>query len=194
MSDSSLSKFRSELRENQRLRLGLGLCVAIIWLYGVLLLQEHCDEQQKQYVALEKRMARLGTIAGQEEWSARLAEARNAQKDLSQKLWAERTQGLAQAAFQDWIQQASQQSGIFKPMVNVTVQDGPKGSGADVWGDLWKVNARMAFEFEPRSMSTFLEKLARSDKWIVVDALNIRTTPAPRAEVTFVAYFKKSGQ
>lgn len=56
---------------------------------------------------------------------------------------------------------------------------------------LWKVSARVAFDFHPQSFYPLLGRIAGSEKAIVVESLTIRSASNPRAEARLVAYFQK---
>lgn len=189
----SLAQLTSEFTANPRLRAGIWLCVAILWIYGILNLQEASVAKAKEHETLAKRSARIQAMADQKAWHGRLAEARAIEKSLASRLWKEQTQGLAQAAFQDWLVQALQQTAIAKPQLAVVAQEGPKPQGGDKsHEEIWKVSARVAFDFNPKTFTQFVDKLAGHEKWIVLEALNIRSSPSPRAEMTIVAYFVKA--
>ena len=138
--------------------------------------------------------------SSQTEWTARLEPARAAQLELEGRLWREGTIGLAQAAFQDWVNQAVQLSNLTRPIVTVAAQEGitaavdkTSGGAADpVAPDgIWKVSAKLTFDFTPKGFYALMGRLAGHDKEIVVEVLLIRGAPIPRAEMVLVAYFQK---
>ncbi len=193
MAAFSLAQVTNELKANPRLRAGLWLCVAILWFYGIVTLQEASVAKAKEYETLVKRSARSQATADQKAWQGRVEDARAVERSLAGRLWHEPTQGLAQAAFQDWLVLALQQATIVKPQLTVVAQEGPKPQGGSKGNDdIWKVNARVAFDFDPRTFTQLVDKLASHEKWIVLEALNVRSSPSPRAEMTLVAYFSKT--
>lgn len=193
MAAFSLAQVTNELKANPRLRAGLWLCVAILWFYGIVTLQEASVAKAKEYETLVKRSARSQATADQKAWQGRVEDARAVERSLAGRLWHEPTQGLAQAAFQDWLVLALQQATIVKPQLTVVAQEGPKPQGGSKGNDdIWKVNARVAFDFDPRTFTQLVDKLASHEKWIVLEALNVRSSPPPRAEMTLVAYFSKT--
>jgi hypothetical protein len=188
----SLAQLTNELKANPRLRGGLWLCIAILWFYGIVNLQEASVAKAKEYETLVKRSARSQATADQKAWQGRVDEAREIERSLAKRLWHEPTQGLAQAAFQDWLVQALQQGAILKPQMTVVAQEGPKAPGAGKgYDEMWKVSARVAFDFDPKTFTPFIDKLAGHEKWIGLETLNVRSSPSPRAEMTLVAYFSK---
>lgn len=193
MANTSFAQLISEFKASPRLRVGAWFCLAILWFYGILHVQETIVAKGKEYEALVKRSARAHAIADQKIWHVRLDDARAVEKSLASLLWREQTQGLAQAAFQDWLVQTLQQAAISKPQLTVVAQEGPKPSGGSKNAEeIWKISARVAFDFNPKTFSQFVDKLAGREKWIVLETLNVRSSPSPRAEMTLVTYFAKA--
>ena len=193
MATPSLAQLMNELKANPRLRAGLWLCVAIFWFYGIVNLQEVSVAKAKEYETLVKRSARSQATAEQKAWQGWVDDARVIERSLANRLWHEPTQGLAQAAFQDWLVQALQQTAIVKPQLTVVAQEGPKSQGTSKTDDeIWKVSARVTFDFDPRTFTQFIDKLANHDKWVVLETLNVRGSPSAKTEMTLVAYFTKA--
>ncbi len=194
----SLPTLLAGIKTNPRLRLGIWLIVGIAWLYGLLLLRDEVKHATSEHQALAKKVARVGAQAGQNEWVERVEPAQAMQLQLESRLWRESTIGLAQAGFQDWINQAVQQASLTRPVVSVAVQE-ESASDKNAAGtketepnrDLWKVSAKLSFDFTPKNLYALLGRLAGHDKQIVVETLVIRGAPAPRAELLLVAYFQK---
>ena len=96
------------------------------------------------------------------------------------------------------LNQAVQQANLSRPAVTVAAQEESalekSTSGANEAGpgaDLWKVSAKLSFDFTPKSLYALMGRLASHDKQIVVETLVIRGAPAPRAEMMLVAHFQK---
>lgn len=198
MNTPPFARLTAEFKANPRLRAGIWLCIAIVWLYGILVLQDIVAAKSREYEALSKHFARIQAVTDQKEnwnWEGRLHEARAIEKILTDRLWREQTQGLAQAAFQDWLVQALQQLAIAKPQLTVVAQDGPRPQDGTGYGDVaWKVSARLAFDFDPKTFTAFVGKLAENEKSIVLETLNVRSAPSPRVEMTIVAFFAKAAE
>ena len=193
MASISVAKLANDFKANPRLRVGIWLCIAILWFYGILHMQEATVAKTKEYDALVKRSFRSHTTADQKVWHGRLEDARAIEKSLANRLWQEQTQGLAQAAFQDWLVQALQQTTITKSQLAVVAQEGPKPAGENKKNEeIWKISARVAFDFNPKTFTQFIDKLAGHEKWIVLETLTVRNSPSPRAEMTLVTYFAKA--
>lgn len=182
--------FLAGIRANPRLRLGLWLILGIAWFYGILLLRDQARDAATAHQSTARKMARIQAQAGQDEWLARVGPARALQLELENSLWHESTIGLAQAAFQDWLNQTIQQSGLIRPAVSMAAQE---ENSAETGPDqpLWKVSAKISFDFTPQSLYALLERIEGNDKQIVVETLVIRGAPVPRAEMLLSAPFQK---
>jgi len=194
----SLLALLAGVKANPRLRLGLWLIVGIVWLYGLLLLRDETRHAASEHQALAKKVARIQAQAKQTEWMERVEPARALQLELESRLWRESTIGLAQAGFQDWLNQAVQQASLTRSVVTVAAQEEspPEKSAAgateaNLDGGIWKVSAKVGFDFTPKGLYALMGRLAEHDKRIVVEALVIRGAPSPRAEMVLVAHFQK---
>ena len=200
--DQAIRTLLAEFKANPRLRLGVWGIVGIVWFYGVLELRDGVARQGEAFRSANRSLARAQAIAGQPEWVSRLDEARAVQVGIESRLWRESTVGLAQATFHDWLSQVAQQAGLARPQLAVVVQEdglagakdasgGDGGAARDTKG-LWKINARLAFDFSPQGLYALLARIGGHDKSVVVESLVIRSTPSPRAELVLVAYFQKA--
>ena len=210
-----LGNFFNQLRDNPRLRWGVLLIIGIFWLYGVLVLRDDLQEKTLQQRSVVQSISRLRAQLAQTEWAARLTPARVLAVQLEGKLWQAPTSGLAQAAFQDWLNATLLKAGVASPQVSVTVVDdaltGPNtssasaasstsaGSGpnsdpgavANTPTDLWKIKAKLSFELGATVASDILARIESNEKQVVVSALNVRKEPSPRVEMELFAFFQK---
>jgi hypothetical protein len=200
--DQAIKPLFAELKSNPRLRWGFWGIVGILWFYGVLELRDGVARQGEAYRAINRNIARTQAIASQSEWLSRLEEARSVQIDLERRLWRESTVGLAQATFHDWLSQVAQQASLARSQVTVVAQDEgtrvtKESTGTDsgqVSGTqrLWRISARLAFDFGPQSLYSLLARIASYEKKVVVESLLIRSAPSPRVDLVLVAYFQKT--
>ena len=194
----SLSPLLASIKSNPRLRLGLWFVLGIAWLYAILLLRDETGHAASEHQALAKKVARIEAQAGQVEGIERVEPARALLLQQENRLWRESTIGLAQAAFQDWLNQAVLQASLTRPMVTVAAQEEStlekKATGAkdaEPNNDIWKVSAKASFDFTPKNLYALLARLSAHEQQIVVETLVIRGAPVPRAEMLLVAYFQK---
>ena len=100
-------KYLAEIRTNLRLRLLLAGVAAIIWLYAVLNLRDLAIAKNQQFIGIERQIAKTKLQTSAADWPQRLQAIKLLQVELEGRLWQNSTQGLAQAAFQDWLNQAA---------------------------------------------------------------------------------------
>lgn len=183
-----LKRLQVEVRGNVRLRRGFWLLGGVLWLYGLLLLQDAADASEAALRQANERLARLEAQAADTAWPARRDEARAQLAELEKRLWYAGTLGLARAAFQDALNAHVQQAGLARAQVSVAAQE-EKGKAAGA-GELWKVSGRIVFDFHPKTAYPLLQRLEGSDKRIVVESLVVRGSPVPRAEMVVAAWFR----
>jgi hypothetical protein len=204
MSQVNLQAIRSNLRNNPRLRIGLWIIAGIVWLYLLLSLRDEVDAITSEYRALAVKTARAESIARQSEWIARAAPAKALAFTAENRLWQESSLGLAQAAVQDWLNQAVQQAGVVKPVLTVAAQEEVRADTSDASNankpakpapeaDMWKVNARLGFDFSPKSFYNIMERISGSEKTFVIESMSVKGTPA-HVDLLLVAYFRPSGK
>jgi len=191
--------FLNLLRNNPRLRWGVALIIGIFWLYAILLLRESLQEQTQQHRAAAQSLARLRAQLTQPEWVSRVAPAKTMAVQLEGRLWQAPTSGLAQAAFQDWLNAAMAKAGVTRPQITVTVIDEAvasapnqsEGSGVTTPADLWKIKAKLGFDFSAPALLDFLNRIENHEKQIIVATLNLRKEPVPHVEMELYGYFQK---
>lgn len=195
-----IRRLRAEFTGNPRLRWGAWGIIGILWFYGVLELRDASQRQAEAYRAASGKLARAQAVATQAEWPARLREANSVRLDLESRLWKAGTLGLAQATFNDWLTQLAQQSNLARSQLAVSAQGDEAVSGRESVGadkavaampGLWKVSARLSFDFAPPGFNRLMAQLANRDKAVVIESLVIRGAPNPRAEMLLVAYFQR---
>ena len=193
-----LARIGPQLRQNVRLQFGLWIVLGLAWLYGLLLLRDEARVAAMDQLTASKSVARLVAQSNQTEWIARAEQAQTRLVERENRLWREATIGLAQATFQDWLNQAAQQSNLARATVTVAAQEESqieKNSGIKttpgVNADSWKVSAKVSFDFTPKALYAMLGRIENHEKQIIVEALVVRGPPTPRAEIVLVAYFQK---
>jgi hypothetical protein len=194
-----IDNFINQLRSNPRLRWGVVLIIGIFWLYAILLLRETLQEQEQQHRAVAQSIARLRAQLAQPEWIERVMPVKTMAVQLEGRLWQAPTSGLAQAAFQDWLNSATAQAGIIHPQITVTMIDeittnAPsqnEGTNTTTPADLWKISAKLGFDFSAPQLMGFMSLIENNEKQITVGILNVRKEPLPHVEMELVGYFQK---
>jgi len=194
-----LNNILSQLRDNPRLRWGIALIVGIVWLYALLLLRDDLQEQNLQYRTAGQVVGQLRVKLATPEWKARAVSARVLAVQLEGRLWQAPTSGLAQAGFQDWLNAALLEAGANRSQVTVTVLDEAIGSAPDqaeasdstTPADLWKIRAKLGFDYTAPSLLAFLNAVENNDKRIMLGTLSVRKEPVPHVEMELYGYFQK---
>ena len=180
----------AELKASPRLRVGLALVAAVLWVDGLLSLREQIDEAAKRHAQLAGQINRLRQYAAQTDWPERAKQAQMAQVELEGRLWRGGTPGLAQAAFQDWLAQNVGKAGLAHHE-ETPAQEGDLHKAGE-GGEIWKIKAKLTFDFAPRGFTDWMAALASAERQIAVEKLTVRTEPAPRVEAVLVAPFQKA--
>jgi len=184
-----LDNFIAQIRNNPRLRWGLWLIFGIFWLYAVLLLRDQFRDKSEQYANAVKKVERLQAEVRQKEWLERVEEARALKVQMESRLWQAGTSGLAQASFQDWLNQMFLQAAIGRSSMTLSaVED--KGSDMTDAGkketvtpeDLWKIKAKLEFDFNPAAFLSLMTQMVSHEKKTVFESLVIRKEPVPRVK------------
>ena len=191
-----LKAFLAEFRSSARLRLGVALIFAVIWSYAILLLHDAHSAAAAEYRSAAIKLSRLQAAAAQSDWHERLTTAKTLQAELEGRLWRSATIGLARAAFQDSLNQQMRQAGVTRPSVSMASADEENrgdGASASAIDDLWKVKAKLVFDFSPVSFNKLFVQLAEQPHRVIVESLHITKEPIPRVEAVLTAYFQKPG-
>ncbi len=186
----------AQLKANLRLRLGLGVIVAILWLYGLLTLQDRAHTLRAADSSLASRITHVRGVLAQHAWGPRLTSARLQEVALESTLWQGETFGLAQATFQDWLNQALAQAAVGRPDVTMGAgsdngSDEGSGNASDGPRDLWAVEAKVEFDFNPQNFNEFMMAVEKSPRLIRISSLAVQEDPIPRVNAVLVAYFEK---
>ena len=200
-----LKNLFNELRQKPRLRWGVVLIIATLWLYGVLWLRDEVQQATQQHRSTTMSVARLRTQLTQTEWPERVAPAKTLAVQLEGRLWQAATAGLAQAAFQDALNAAMTKAGVARAQISVAVvDDAPPANtaspnntlGSDPAGtvappDLWHIKAKVGFDFAAPSLLALLAQLETSPKQIVVTALGVNKDLPNHVDMELYGYFQK---
>jgi hypothetical protein len=195
-------KFLAEFRSNLRLRLLLAGVVAIVWLYALLSLRDLAIAKNQQFIGLERQIAKTKLQTSAADWSQRLEAIKLLQVELEGRLWQNSTQGLAQAAFQDWLNQAAIRATLGRPAVTMLAveEKGDAGNNDNTANpaspnlQLWKVRAKLEFDFTPPGLMNLLKQITVNPQQVVIESLNIRKEPVPRVDLLLVANFQKTAK
>ncbi len=185
-----LEQLAAEFKASARLRIGLGLAVAVLWVNGLLSLRDTLDEAIKRHAQLTGQINRARQYAAQTDWPERAKQAQMAQVQMESRLWHSGTPGLAQAAFQDWLAQSLSKSAPGRQEITL-IQDGGANPSAPS-NNLWKIKAKLSFDFTPQSFNEWMSALSSSERQVSIEKLTVRMVPTPRIEAILAAPFQKN--
>lgn len=189
-----MSRWRRELQDNPRLRIGLLAVAALLWLIGLLELDARVQAAEQERARLADEIARLRVAAAEQQWPALRDEARQRLADLRSLAWREESEGRMQALLQDWLREQLAAAGLQPRDLQVSVLPADGGLDdkrkAELPTDLRIARARLAFDFQPDSLHRVLAALPASRKWIWVSRLIVdnagRRTVDLEVEALFV--------
>ncbi|MEZ5671345.1 MAG: hypothetical protein R3E08_02790 [Thiotrichaceae bacterium] len=174
-----------ELRNNARLRIGLGFIAIILASYIFLLLDEYRQKLQTEHQAQVKRLAQLEGVTRQTEWTQRASDARALMVELQDKLWRANSKGLAQANLQAWLDSQIKAAAITETRLTMeSTVDSTK------YENLWQVTAQINGNFTASSLDTLLLAFAKNPQWVMVDRLEIYRTKPAKFLLVVTAFFQ----
>lgn len=105
-----------------RLRLGGALIVALLWLYGLLELNDKVTLQQEAVVQAQRELVRLRAVAGETFWPESSETVRARIEVFRQRAWVEESEGAFRAVLQDWIVQSTRAHGLTLNSQNIRAE------------------------------------------------------------------------
>jgi hypothetical protein len=193
---SPITQIKQEWQQSQRLRIGVYVVLAIVWVYGILVLRDSVKTEREGWQTAESRNTRARQTATSADWLTRQQDVAASMNEFEQLLWREGSLGLSQAAFQERITQGFASANVTVRSLRVaTAADTPVS--ADL-ADIVPLRARAQVEFRPSTFYPWLAALAstRTDKraTIMVDTLTIRAGSLGQpslADIELVGYVLK---
>jgi hypothetical protein len=183
-----------EVKSNTRLRWGIWTIVGVVWLYGVLVLQDEVGVARQAYATLLKNQIRLQALLHETEWPRRQEEARKRLNQMEKRLWREANPGLAQAVIQDWLGQQMLAANMSIPTLNVAIYQDPTESGKQSHSlGLWKVTARITGKLTAEKMAALLSQIESEPRQLIIEGLKVKgVDDALNIEILLAAYFLPS--
>jgi hypothetical protein len=174
-----------ELRNNARLRIGLGVIAVIVASYLFLLLDEYRQKLQTEHQSLVKRLAQLESVTQQTQWTQHASDARALLVQLEDKLWRANSKGLAQANLQAWLDAQVKAATIAETRLTMeSTVDSTK------YENLWQVTAQINGNFTAQSLDKLLLAFTKNPQWVIVDRLEIYRTKPAKFLLVVTAFFQ----
>jgi hypothetical protein len=184
-----VSALAQQWRETPRLRLGIWVIGAILWIYALLLVSDRVSADYKAAAELRDTIARTRPLARDPGWKQRAEDAARQRAAAQSLLWQADNLGLAEASFQDWLRSTADKAHLVVKDLNVSRSADASGgapvsaaapASAAAAGPV-PIRARLTLEFQRTPLLAFLAEVGQSERVIVVDRLQIRTWSQPAA-------------
>lgn len=163
------------------------LAVAVLMLLLMIqALDQVRTQQQKAAIEAEVNLRRTLALKGQDVWLEREKSALQMRDSLRAQLPEVATPGLAQAALQSWLREAS--SG-FDGEQNVRVTVNRSGLVESVPGIL-RVNASFSGGLTPRQALNLLRRIETAPTLVVVESMTLQSDSNQTLNLTLNAYYR----
>ena len=177
-----LQDAREQWASNARLRLACWAVLAIIWVYGLLLLSDLAPAQRAKLAALRGQAVELKGLQDTAQWEARLRQAREQAKAARALTWIEARPGLAQAEVQDWLRAAAGKAGLAVRDLRVAsaASESAEGPGKTSASARGVIALRLSADFTPLAMSSLLYEIGQIERGLTVRRLQLKTWTTPQ--------------
>lgn len=176
---------RGQWGTHRRLRWGVFVIAALMWLQGLLVLGDSTQAMRLQVDSLREDVERLQVQARSKVWPGRADDARQQVGALRSMLWQEGEIGLAEAASQDWLRALASKLGlavrelaVARPATTATGAAAAASAPQQLAG-VQPIRLRMTVELNRLALMGFLAELAQHERVIVVDRLFLRPVSQP---------------
>ena len=179
----TFERYRAELAENTRLRLGLWAVLGLVLFYATLLQSDRVDAAYEEYAVEADRLARIDATLTSGDWQEWLRTEQAANTELAAQLWRADTSGLAQANVQAALGEIM--AGLrlrnprIRPGVSQAVPDAP---------GIWRVQMQLSASYRRGIELEVLHRVATYPRRLVVDRLDLNRSN-DRIRLILSAYF-----
>lgn len=165
--DRLAREWRAELAANPRLAVLLMLVPGIIVLYLALVVRDAVDAAAAESTPLERRAARLDSLAGSGDWGARIAAEQAAAAHWQQELWHAGSAELAAADLQTVLQKLTTEHLSWSRLKLAPTED---VDGLGGWRVRVEVNGKLKDEV---GVLPLVQALAEHRPRILIDQFNL---------------------
>lgn len=179
-----LAEVRRELAGSPRLQAGLWAIAGILGLYLWLLLGDWRAALEREYRAERQRLARIVSLAGQEQWLARAEAARSMRQALEAEIPRADTLGLAQASVQTWARDLAAVHGDalrVQAQAPVQVHEGE---------DLWRIPVTLSGALEPSQVLQLIQRIERQPNLTTIEAALILARDNRTFSLNVAAFYR----
>jgi len=189
-----------ELRGNPRLAAGLGVIAALLWVWGLLEVQDATARLQASHAELQNRMVRLKSLAAQSHWPAHREAAVSAVATYRARTWREQSEGRMQAVMQDWLREKIAATGAQPLELTVSIaseapptpgvqQRSTPGAAPALPAGVRVMRARVVLDFQPVRLNELLAAVSASPNWLWVSRMSVREEGRRVVELELEALF-----
>ena len=179
----TVQRYRTELAENTRLRLGLWSVLFLVVFYTALLQSDRLDDAYREHALEADRLARVQATLTSGDWQAWLTAEQEANAELAERFWRAQTPGLAQANVQAAVSEIA--DGL--ELRNLRIRPGVSQAVPDAPG-IWRVQMQFTASYRRGVELEVLHRLATYPRKLAVDRLDLSRNN-DRLRVLLSAYF-----
>ena len=176
-------RYRAELAENTRLRLGVWLVLLLVVFYLVLVQADRVEAAFDEYAIEAGRLARIEATLTSGDWQDWLVTERETSAALAAKLWRADTSGLAQANVQAALGEIMRGLNLR----NARIRPGVSQAVPDAAG-VWRVQMQLSASYRRGMELEVLHRVATHPRKLVVDRLDLNRNN-DRLRLIVSAYF-----
>lgn len=167
----------AELAQSARLRLGLLVVAAILWLWALLVLGDMAQAWRESAEQLQDKAAALRPVLKERIWLERAEDSSQQLQAVRTQLWTDPDLAVTEANLQDWLRGTAQKAGLTVRDLNVNRGTLDKPSAA--LQGLTPVTAHLVLDYNRLPMLAYLAELARREPLLMVDRLALRLGAQP---------------
>ncbi|MBL8278845.1 MAG: hypothetical protein JNL93_19275 [Pelomonas sp.] len=186
-----LANARREWQANVRLRWGVRLIIATIWVWLALVAQDWATAWRAETEETRSQLQRLKPLLSEKAWPQRAEDARTQLKETQALLWAAGSQGQAEAMLQDRLRELCGKAGLTVRELVIIATD----SKLTV-DDARPLRVRLAVDMNNRlALMGLLSEIGMASPSMVVDTLRLRPqAPQPRAELEIRVMYREQAK
>lgn len=184
-----MSEWVRQWRDNPRLRVGVLLAAALVWLYALLSLADEVEAMNSERMRAAAELQRLTALERELHWNDYRADAVRTLADYRARSWREESEGRMQARLQDWLRSQLATVGLQPRELAATVLPVPGAEEDDPAGMLRLVRARASFDFDPAALHQTLATVRRELQWTWVSRLTVNNAGRRSVELEVEALF-----
>ncbi len=198
-------QFKTDIKNNPRLQIGLGLIIAVALISGLLTLDDHRNAAKTKMASLQASNANMNSQLGS---SARQAQLQSQLDKLQERMeatfWKFPSAVIAQTEFSDWLKTGLKESGIpnssivqpsFRYLGEQSTTGEPRAEHTRsscklAQCELIEIRSSLRFRFDPASFAKVLNLFEGTDKGVRIEQITLNTQ---QVELTVVALAALTG-